>query len=122
LAIIEGLRSNYERHHKVRISDEALAAAVEYSGKLLPDRHYPDKAIDAMDEAAAKVRLGSLHTHVDKTDFPVVNAEDIKIILQEWAKDLESFHRGQQLSQENKGRTSPPDGARAAGRDDYQTP
>ncbi len=118
LAIIEGLRTNYERHHKVRISDEALKAAVEYSGKLLPDRHYPDKAIDAMDEAAAKVRLGAIHTHAETADFPVVTAADIKIVLEEWAKDLECFHRDQNKI---KGRTPPPAGARAAGRDDYQT-
>ncbi len=105
LAIIDGLRPNYERHHKVRISDEALQAAVEYAGKLLPDRHFPDKAIDAMDEAAAKVRLGSIRHHEGKTEFPVVTAEDVKTILVEWAKDLTCFKRDQQKI---KGRTPLP--------------
>lgn len=105
LAIIEGLRSNYERHHKVRISDEALKAAVEYAGKLLPNRHFPDKAIDAMDEAAAKVRLGSIRNHEEKTTFPTVTGEDVKTVLEEWAKDLECFEQDQS---ETKGRTPPP--------------
>lgn len=104
-AIIDGLRPNYERHHKVRISDEALKAAVDYAGRLLPDRHFPDKAIDAMDEAAAKVRLGSIRHHEGKMDFPVVTAEDVKTVLEEWAKDLECFKRDQQAI---KGRTPPP--------------
>lgn len=105
LEIIEGLRPNYERHHKVRISDEALKASVEYAGKLLPERHFPDKAIDAMDEAAAKVRLGSIRNHEEKTTFPIVSAEDVKTVLEEWAKDLACFEQDQQ---KNKGRTPPP--------------
>ncbi len=55
--ILHGLRDKYEAHHKVKISDEALAAAVALSERYIPDRFLPDKAIDLMDEAASCVRL-----------------------------------------------------------------
>ena len=55
--ILQGLRSRYEKHHGVTITDEALRAAVRLSARYLNDRFLPDKAIDLMDEAAAKVRL-----------------------------------------------------------------
>ena len=55
--ILRGLRSRYEKHHGVTITDEALRAAVRLSARYLNDRFLPDKAIDLMDEAAAKVRL-----------------------------------------------------------------
>ena len=57
LAIMRGLRDKYEAHHKVRITDEALAAAVKLSDRYIPDRFQPDKAIDLMDEAASRVRI-----------------------------------------------------------------
>lgn len=57
LAIMKGLRDRYEAHHKVRITDEALAAAVKLSGRYISDRFQPDKAIDLMDEAASRVRI-----------------------------------------------------------------
>ena len=59
--ILKGLRDRYEAHHKVKITDEALLAAVELSDRYISDRFLPDKAIDLMDEAASKVRL-SLYT------------------------------------------------------------
>ncbi len=55
--ILKGLRSQYEKHHGVTITDEALLAAVRLSARYINDRFLPDKAIDLMDEAAAKVRL-----------------------------------------------------------------
>jgi len=57
IEILKGLRSKYEEHHKVKISDEALAAAAHLADRYITDRYLPDKAIDLMDEAAAKVRL-----------------------------------------------------------------
>ncbi len=57
--ILQGLRGMYERHHKVEMTDEAVKAAVQLSARYISDRFLPDKAIDLMDEAAAKVRLGS---------------------------------------------------------------
>ncbi len=58
-AILRGLRERYERHHRLTITDEALKAAVELSVRYLPDRRLPDKAVDLMDEAASRARLGS---------------------------------------------------------------
>ncbi len=55
--ILEGLKAKYESHHRLTISDEAIRAAVELSSRYLPDRHLPDKAIDLIDEAAARLRL-----------------------------------------------------------------
>ena len=57
LRILHGLRDKYEAHHRVRITDDALEAAVRLSARYLPDRFLPDKAIDLMDEAASKIRL-----------------------------------------------------------------
>jgi ATP-dependent Clp protease ATP-binding subunit ClpC len=57
ILMLQGLRDRYEAHHKVRFSDEALVAAARLSWRYVPDRHLPDKAIDLMDEAAAKLRV-----------------------------------------------------------------
>ncbi|HOH89204.1 MAG TPA: ATP-dependent Clp protease ATP-binding subunit, partial [Bacillota bacterium] len=57
LLILEGLRDKYEAHHKVKITDEAIKAAVELSDRYIADRFLPDKAIDLVDEAASKVRI-----------------------------------------------------------------
>jgi len=57
IAMLHGLRDRYEAHHKVSFSDEALNAAVKLSSRYLSDRRLPDKAIDLMDEAAAKLRV-----------------------------------------------------------------
>ncbi len=57
ISILRGLKERYENHHKVRIKDEAIIAAVELSHRYITERFLPDKAIDLMDEAAAKLRL-----------------------------------------------------------------
>ena len=57
VAIVKGIRSKYEEHHRVTITDEAVAAAVSLSGRYINDRNLPDKAIDLMDEAASAIRL-----------------------------------------------------------------
>ncbi|MEY4723274.1 MAG: hypothetical protein RLZZ324_787 [Candidatus Parcubacteria bacterium] len=59
IQILKGLRENYEEHHGVQITDEAIEAAVALSERYMPDRFLPDKAIDLMDEAAACVRVAS---------------------------------------------------------------
>ncbi len=59
LLILKGLRDKYEAHHKVKITDEALSAAVKLSARYISDRFLPDKAIDLIDEASSKVRLAS---------------------------------------------------------------
>ncbi len=60
IEILKGLRDRYEAHHKVKISDEAIEAAVKLSSRYIADRYLPDKAIDLVDEAASKVRLSAL--------------------------------------------------------------
>src|SRR5688500_806652 len=58
--ILRGLRDRYEAHHRVKITDEALAAAAELSDRYIQDRHLPDKAIDLIDEAASQMRIRSM--------------------------------------------------------------
>ena len=65
LSILYGLRDRYEAHHRVRITDEALAAAVKLSDRYIPDRFLPDKAVDLMDEAASRVRIQACTTPPD---------------------------------------------------------
>ncbi len=81
VAILAGLRSRYEDHHKISYSDEALEAAVDLSIKYINNRFLPDKAIDVIDEAGARVRLGSL------TPPPDVEAIDLAIKEHEQAKE-----------------------------------
>ncbi len=57
ISILRGIKERYENHHKVRIQDDACIAAVKLSGRYISDRFLPDKAIDLMDEAAAKLRM-----------------------------------------------------------------
>jgi ATP-dependent Clp protease ATP-binding subunit ClpB len=57
ISILRGLKERYENHHKVRIKDEAIIASVQLSSRYITDRFLPDKAIDLMDEAAAKLRM-----------------------------------------------------------------
>jgi len=65
LAILKGLRDKYEAHHRVRYTDEALAESVDLSSRYIPGRYLPDKAIDVMDEAGARVRLSAMTTPPD---------------------------------------------------------
>src|SRR5690606_36463123 len=59
ISILRGLKDRYENHHQVRIKDEAIIAAVELSSRYITDRFLPDKAIDLIDESAAKLKLES---------------------------------------------------------------
>ncbi len=70
VSILRGLKERYERHHQVRIKDDAIIAAVELSNRYITDRFLPDKAIDLMDEAAAKLRLemNSLPEELDELE------------------------------------------------------
>jgi len=70
ISIMRGLKEKYEGHHGVRISDSALVAAVRLSNRYITDRFLPDKAIDLMDEAAARVRIeiASKPEHLDEID------------------------------------------------------
>src|SRR5574344_3105983 len=77
ISILRGLKERYENHHKVRIKDDAIIAAVELSSRYISDRFLPDKAIDLMDEAAAKLRLevDSVPEELDKTDRTILQLE-----------------------------------------------
>lgn len=85
IEILRGLKDRYEAHHKVTILDEAIIAAVTLTHKYVRDRFLPDKAIDVMDEAAAKVRLKLMETP------EAVTAEQKK--LKELHKELASMQR-----------------------------
>ena len=65
VAILRGVRDRYEAHHKLRITDEAIGAAVDLSARYIADRRLPDKAIDLIDEAASRVRMERLSTPPD---------------------------------------------------------
>ncbi|WP_199121249.1 ATP-dependent chaperone ClpB [Pedobacter sp. ASV28] len=77
ISILRGLKERYETHHKVRIKDEAIIAAVEMSQRYISDRYLPDKAIDLMDEAASKLRLemDSVPENVDALDREIMRME-----------------------------------------------
>ena len=78
VSILKGLRSKYEEHHGVVITDEAIEAAVKLSTRYIPDRFLPDKAIDLIDEAAARVRIvegnGSVELEEARKELDVLNA------------------------------------------------
>ena len=77
ISILRGLKERYENHHKVRIKDDAIIAAVELSSRYISDRFLPDKAIDLMDEAAAKLRMemDSVPEELDKIERSVTQLE-----------------------------------------------
>jgi ATP-dependent Clp protease ATP-binding subunit ClpC len=79
LAILRGLRDRYEAHHQVRYADEALVAAVELSDRYITDRFLPDKAIDLIDQAGARVRL--------RTKTPGVDLRDLERRAEELIRD-----------------------------------
>jgi len=77
ISILRGLKERYETHHHVRIKDEAIIAAVELSQRYITDRFLPDKAIDLIDEAAAKLRLeiNSVPEELDEIERKIVQME-----------------------------------------------
>ena len=86
ISILRGIKEKYEAHHKVRIKDEAVIAAVELSQRYITDRFLPDKAIDLMDEAASKLRMeiNSKPEELDVLDRKVMQLEiEIEAIKRE---------------------------------------
>lgn len=86
ISILRGIKEKYENHHKVRIKDEAIIGAVELSQRYISDRFLPDKAIDLMDEAAAKLRMeiNSKPEQLDVLDRRVMQLEiEIEAIKRE---------------------------------------
>src|SRR5678816_557443 len=77
ISILRGLKDRYETHHHVRIKDEAVVAAVELSHRYITDRFLPDKAIDLIDESAAKLRLemNSMPEELDRLERQIRQLE-----------------------------------------------
>ncbi|WP_066871131.1 ATP-dependent Clp protease ATP-binding subunit [Clostridium mediterraneense] len=91
LLILKGLKENYENHHEVHITEEALEAAVELSVKYINDRYLPDKAIDLIDEGSSRVKIESLKTpaylkEVEEELASLTNKKDRAILNQEFEK------------------------------------
>lgn len=94
IAILKGLRDRYEAHHGVKITDEAIYAAVRLSVRYLTDRYLPDKAIDLIDEACSKVRLASYTTPPELKELEeklakLENRKNEAISCQEYEKAAE---------------------------------
>ncbi|MBL4674613.1 MAG: ATP-dependent chaperone ClpB, partial [Mucilaginibacter sp.] len=111
ISILRGLKERYEAHHKVRIKDEAIIAAVEMSQRYISDRFLPDKAIDLMDEAASKLRLemDSVPEAVDELERRIMQLE----IEREAIKREKDDHKVAELSEEIANLSSQRDSLRA---------
>ena len=98
VAMLKGLRDKYEAHHKVKITDEAIEAAVKMSSRYITDRYLPDKAIDLMDEAASKVRLKTYTapTNVKELEDKIASLEKEK----EAAIKTEEFEKAAKVKKE----------------------
>ncbi len=94
LAILRGLRDRYEAHHQVRYDDEALVAAVELSDRYITDRFLPDKAIDLIDQAGARVRL--------RTKTPGVDLRDVERRAEELQRDKDQAVASEQYEQASR--------------------
>ncbi|NLY91930.1 MAG: ATP-dependent Clp protease ATP-binding subunit [Firmicutes bacterium] len=87
--ILKGLRDRYEAHHRVKITDEAIKAAVDLSDRFISDRFLPDKAIDLIDEASSKVRL--------KTTITPPNLKDLEDRIEQVQKEKEAAIRNEEF-------------------------
>ena len=98
--ILRGLRDKYEAHHKVKITDEAIQAAVTLSTRYIADRYLPDKAIDLIDEAASRVRLKAFTAPPDLKNLE----EEVKRLAEEKksAVNEQDFERAARLRDEEK--------------------
>lgn len=100
ISILRGLKERYEVHHKVRIKDEAIIAAVELSQRYISDRFLPDKAIDLMDEAASKLRLeiDSVPEELDELERRIMQLEIEKEAIKREGDDKKVADINKQLS------------------------
>jgi len=126
--ILKGLRDKYEAHHKVRISDEAISAAVELSVRYIADRFLPDKAIDLIDEAASKLRLreSAADPNLRRLENELLQAEQEKnraVENQQFEKAAAIRDREKQLEEQiksakDKSKTRKEDSAGTVGAED----
>ena len=84
ISILKGLKENYEEYHKVKISDEAIEAAVNLSVRYIPDRNLPDKALDVIDEACSRKLIPKLDITNSLNIESVVSEEDVRTVVSEW--------------------------------------
>ncbi|MDA8353445.1 MAG: ATP-dependent Clp protease ATP-binding subunit [Firmicutes bacterium] len=103
--ILEGLRDRYEAHHRVKITDDAIDAAVKLSDRYITDRYLPDKAIDLIDEAASKVRLSSFTVPPDLKEMEqkleeVRKEKDAAVQSQEFEKAASLRDKEQKFREE----------------------
>ncbi len=107
IEILRGLRDKYEAHHKVKISDEAIVAAAELSDRYISNRFLPDKAIDLIDQAASRVRIGadtySQEIKEKEADIAKLKRE------QEYAATHKQYEEAKSLEQEIQDKTSEKD-------------
>jgi ATP-dependent Clp protease ATP-binding subunit ClpC len=109
--ILRGLKDRYEAHHRVKITEEAIVAAAELSDRYVADRFLPDKAIDLVDQASARVRLRSKTKPVDTRDLE----DEVRRLRREkeQAISAEDFAKAQDLKgqiQESQDRLGPSKG------------
>jgi len=102
IAILRGLKERYEVHHGVRIKDSALVAAAVLSHRYIADRHLPDKAIDLVDEAAAKLRMeiDSMPTEIDEVERRIRQLEIERVALSKDSDDPVARERLEKLERE----------------------
>ncbi|KIO45037.1 ATP-dependent chaperone ClpB [Sanguibacteroides justesenii] len=107
ISIMRGLKERYENHHKVRITDDAIIAAVELSHRYISDRFLPDKAIDLVDEAAAKLRLemNSVPEEIDELDRKIKQLEIEKEAIKRDGKSKKLDEIQKELADLNQERT-----------------
>ena len=117
--ILKGLRDSYEAHHKVKITDEAIDAAVKLSSRYIADRFLPDKAIDLIDEGCSKVRLASLTSPSDVKELEDQIADYDK--EKESAINEQDFERAAKLRDEQKEVQAKLDKARKEWQDNQKT-
>ena len=100
MAILKGIRDKYEAHHKVKITDGAIEAAVKMSVRYIGDRYLPDKAIDLIDEAASRVRLGAFTVPPELRDME----EKLRTLAEEKdsAVNSQEFERAAQIRDEQR--------------------
>lgn len=107
IQIIHGLRDRYEAHHRVKITDEAIDAAVKMSDRYISDRFLPDKAIDLIDEAGSKVRLRSFTTppnlkEIEEQLEAIQSEKESAISSQDFEKAAELRDKEQKLKEERE--------------------
>ncbi len=107
ISIMRGLKERYENHHKVRITDDAIIASVELSHRYISDRFLPDKAIDLVDEAAARLRLemNSVPEEIDELDRKIKQLEIEKEAIKREGKSKKLDEIQKELADLNQERT-----------------